>query len=308
MLDVRRMRVLREVGEHGSMAAAAAALHLTPSAVSQHVGALEREAGVALVERDPRGVRLTAAGRLLAREADVVAARLHAVHEEILALGGLRAGVLRLAAFATVAATLMAPAIGAFARRHPEVDMRFVEGDPEDTVPRLRRGDLDLVLGYEYDLITPRPDDDLRRVPLLEDPFRIVLPAGHPAAGRPAVGLADLRDDDWITESRPDCRAFVSRACAAAGFEAKVWSESSDYGVTMALVAQRGAVALVPGLALREVPTGVVVRDLAHGPLSRRVHALHRDSGDRVPAVAAMLGLLGVVAAEWVALGARAAA
>lgn len=304
MLDVRRMRVLREVGERGSMAAAAETLHITASAVSQHVAALEREAGVALVERGPRGVRLTAAGSILARETSVIIARLDAVHEEILALGGLRAGVLRLGAFATAAATLMAPAIGAFARRHPDLDTSFVEGDPDETMPSLRRGELDLVLTYDYDLIGAEVDDAVCCVELLEDPFRVVVPAGHPAVGEDGVALADLRDEDWIAEARPDCRPFLPRACASAGFEPRVWSLSSDYRVSMALVAERGAVALIPSLALHDPPPGVVVLTLRDRPLVRRIHAAHRVSGERVPAVAAMLAQLTVVAA---ALGGRSA-
>lgn len=281
------------------MAAAAQSLHITASAVSQHVAALEREAGVMLVERGAGGIRLTAAGWVLAREAEIILGRLHAVHEEVLALSGLRAGVLRLGAFATAAATLMAPAIGAFSRRHPDVDTSFVEGDPEETVPRLRRGDLDLVLTYDYDLVPSTNDAALHRTPLLEDPFRVVVPASHPAAGQDSVALEDLRDDHWIAESRPDCRPFLPRACAAAGFEPKVWSLSSDYHVSLALIAEREAVALMPALALRDPPPGVAVRLLRDRALVRRICAAHRQSGERVPAVAALLDLLMMVAAAY---------
>ena len=279
------------------MSAAAETLRITASAVSQHVTALEREAGVVLVERDPRGLRLTAAGAILAREAEVILARLDAVHEQVLALGGLRAGVLRLGAFATAAATLMAPAIGAFARSHPEVPISFVQGDPEDLVPRLRRGELDLVLTYEYDH-APAVDVEVPpSVQLLQDPFRVVLPARHPAARGDTVRLADLRDEEWIGETRSDCRLFLPRACAEAGFEPRVWSLSSDYQVSMALVAERGAVALMPVLALGDPPPAVAVRPLQGRAPVRRVAATHRESGKRAPAVAAMLALLAEEAA-----------
>src|SRR5919201_1156289 len=140
MLDVRRMRVLREVAEQGSFSAAAVALNFTQSAISQHVAALERETGARLVERGPRGVRLTDAGRSLVAHADAILARIEDAEEELAALAGLRGGRLRLACFQSAGATLVPRAVAAFRERHPAVDLGMVEAEPEEASERLRSG------------------------------------------------------------------------------------------------------------------------------------------------------------------------
>src|SRR5919197_2895512 len=118
MLDVRRLRVLREVAAQGSFSAAAEALSYTQSAVSQQIAALEREAGTTLVERGARGIRLTDAGLALVEHADGILARLAAAESELEAIAGLRGGRLRLASFATAGAALVPLAIAHFSRRH----------------------------------------------------------------------------------------------------------------------------------------------------------------------------------------------
>src|SRR6201995_4588196 len=149
MLDVRRMRVLREVAVRGSFSAAAEALSFTQSAVSQQIAALEREAGTVLVQRNARGVRLTEAGEALVRHAEAVLARLGEAEAELEAIAGLRGGRLRLAAFESAAASLMPLAIAAFRARHPAVELSMVMGEPEDTMPLLKAGEIDLALGFD---------------------------------------------------------------------------------------------------------------------------------------------------------------
>jgi len=292
MLDLRRMRVLREVASRGSIAAAAAALDFSASAVSQQIATLEREAGVALVERGPSSLRLTPAGEALAREAGVIHARLEIVEAEIRAIAGVRGGALRLGAFATGGATIMADAIRLFSRRHPDVELSFVEGDPEDCLPRLRSQDLDLVLTYEYDLVGLPPARDLRHIALLRDPMRVALAADHPAAHKRTVGIDDLRGNSWIAEPRTDCLHFTPRACEAMGIDPTVRFLSSNYSLTLALVSSGVAVALVPDLALGSIPPGVAIRTLEGCSFARRIHATHRVDGERVPAVARMLETL----------------
>jgi len=187
MLDVRRMRVLSAVAEHGSIAAAAQALAFTPSAVSQQIATLEREAGVALVERGPRSVRLTEAGRALVAHTDGIVASLAAAEAEIQAIAGLRGGMLRLASFPTAYATIMPQAIAEFRRRHPAVELSLTEADPLASLARIKSGELDLALMYEYDYVPFPEDDSVEQTYLLDDPIRVVLPKGHRAARRRAV-------------------------------------------------------------------------------------------------------------------------
>src|SRR5918994_350159 len=172
MLDVRRMRVLREVAVRGSFSAAAEALSFTQSAVSQQIAALEREAGTTLVQRSARGVRLA--------EADA----------ELEAIAGLRGGRLRTAAFESAGSTLMPLAIAAFRQKHPAVELSMTMSEPEDCVPLLRSGELDLAIVFES--AVKRADDGIHRVHLIEDPMYLVLPRDHPLANRRRLRLADL--------------------------------------------------------------------------------------------------------------------
>src|ERR671938_415233 len=153
MLDVRRMRVLREVAHQGSFSAAAEALNFTQSAVSQHVAALERETGTRLVERGPRGVRLTDAGRALVSHTDAILARIDDAEEELAAIAGLREGRLRLACFQSAGATLVPQAVAAFHERHPQVELGMIEAEPDEAGARLRAGDIDLALVYDFEEI-----------------------------------------------------------------------------------------------------------------------------------------------------------
>src|SRR5215210_269551 len=180
MLDVRRLRVLREVAARGSFSAAGDSLGYTQSAVSQQIAALEREAGTTLVERSARGVRLTDAGRALVEHADGILARLAAAEDELEAIAGLRGGRLRLASFPTAGATLVPLAIAEFSRRHPAVELSLIEAEPEEAVPQLKAGELDLALTFEYETAVGRvktaDDELLDRVHLLDDPMYLALP------------------------------------------------------------------------------------------------------------------------------------
>src|ERR671932_1165098 len=174
MLDVRRMRVLREVARRGSFSAAAESLAYTQSAVSQQIAALEREAGTRLVERSARGVRLTDAGRALVEHADAILARLADAEAELEAIAGLRGGRLRLASFPSAGATIMPEAIARFRERHPAVELTLEPAEPEPSIAKLRAGEVDIALD-----ITPgfRPpaDDGIERVHLLDDPMYVAL-------------------------------------------------------------------------------------------------------------------------------------
>src|SRR5919106_219429 len=190
MLDVRRMRVLREVALRGSFSAAAEALSFTQSAVSQQIAALEREAGAVLVQRSARGVRLTEAGEALVRHAEAIMARLAEAEAELEAIAGLRGGRLRMAAFESAGATLMPLAIAGFRERHPAVELSLSLSEPEDCVPLLKSGDLDL--GIVFGPPAAGDDDGIPPVPLLENPISLLPPREPPLPPRRRIRLADL--------------------------------------------------------------------------------------------------------------------
>src|SRR6059058_4954873 len=191
MLDVRRMRVLREVAYRGSFSAAADALSYTQSAVSQQVAALEAETGLALVERHPRGVSLTAAGQTLVVHAEGILARLEAADAALSSIAGLRGGRVRMASFPTAGATLMPLAIATFRAAYPDVELTLAEGEPEEIAPRLRAGELDLALLFEFPGESFMPED-ITRLELLEDPMFLALPRDHRLAGLQRLRLEHL--------------------------------------------------------------------------------------------------------------------
>src|ERR671930_970329 len=197
MLDVRRLRVLREVAARGSFSAAADALAYTQSAISQQIAALEREAGTKLVDRSARGVRLTDAGRALVDHADIILARLADAEAELEAIAGLRGGRLRLAAFPSAGASIMPEAIARFRARHPAVELTLEPAEPGPAIAKLRGGEVDVALDITV-AFRPPPDDGVDRVHLLDDPMYVALPQGHPAAGKRNLKLEDLAEESWI--------------------------------------------------------------------------------------------------------------
>jgi molybdate transport repressor ModE-like protein len=298
MLDVKRLRVLREVAAQGSFSAAAEKLGYTQSAVSQQIAALERETGSTLIERKPRGLRLTDAGEALVRHADKILARLAEAEAELEAIAGLRGGRLRLATFPTAGATLVPHAIREFNQRHPGVELTMTDLEPHESVPRLKAGELDLVLVEDTDV---RDDDeDVELVHLIDDPMYLVLPVDHPLASKQRVRLADLSGEPWIqsTVSCP-CRRHVHNACAAAGFDPRVAYESDDWQVVQGLVAAGVGVALIPALGLVSERSDVVIRTIGPKAPVRKILAAAPANDYRAPAVTEMLEILQVIAADY---------
>jgi DNA-binding transcriptional LysR family regulator len=300
MLNVTRLRVLREVAAQGSFSGAASALDYTQSAVSQAVATLEGETGAALLERDRKGVRPTAAGALLLRHADVILGQLDAAEAELAATLGLRGGLLRIASFPTAGATLMPAAIAAFRTAHPDVELTLAEGEPEEIGPRLRAGEFDLALLFEFHHVGDTLGRGLREVDLLEDPMHVALPAGHALAAKDELRLEDLQEEAWVqTSASSACARHVVRLCHAAGFDPIVSFESDDYQTVQGLVAAGVGVALIPELALTSVRDDVVVRNLVQPEPMRRVVAATSRSAGTAPAAAEMLELLKQVAADY---------
>jgi DNA-binding transcriptional LysR family regulator len=270
MLDVRRMRVLREVALKGSFSAAAESLSFTQSAVSQQIAALEREAGAVLVERSARGVRLTEAGEAVVRHAEGILARLSEAEAELEAIAGLRGGRLRLAAFESAAATLMPVAIARFADSHPAVELSMTLLEPEDSVAALRAGDIDLAITFGGGKPEDRDGDGLEHLHLLAD-----------VAGEPWIGGA------------PDCECnrLISQACMRSGFDPRIAFETDDYAAVQGFVAAGVGVSLIAELGLRTVRDDIVIRPLGRDAPVRQIFATAL-TGYRSPATVAMIDVL----------------
>lgn len=279
MLDLRRLRTLREVGARGSFSAAAEALHFTQAAVSQQVALLERETGTLLVDRSARPLRLTDAGRALVGRTEAVLGELAAAQADLEAIRGLRAGRLRIGFFSSAGATILAPAVATFEGRHPGVEVHVQEGSGAALASLVRTGELDVAILPAYPSETTT--EPLARTPILDDPFTLLLPPGHRLARRRKVPLAALANESFIVPapSGPVAAEYTRvllRACARAGFEPKAAYYITDCQTAQAFVAASLGIAIFPELALHPVNPGVETRRLADGPPSRTIVAAHR--------------------------------
>ncbi|GAA4988709.1 LysR family transcriptional regulator [Kineococcus glutinatus] len=292
MLDVRRLRVLREFAVHGTVTATARALAYTPSAVSQQLAALEAETGHRLLERAGRGVRLTDAGRVLVAHADAVLAEVERAEAVLAAHAAGDVGSLRLAAFPTAARALAAPAAGLLRTTHPGLDVELTEMEQHESLHLLATGDLDAVLGH-HAAGQPRPGPrPVATELLLVDPVHVALPRDHPRAGDAVVDAALLREETWLA-AHPDapCSQILEATCRAAGFAPRTRHRAMDYDVVLAMVAAGLGLGLVSRLALGPVPAQVVLRPLAGGA-ARHVWLATRPGGLQRPAVRHLLAAL----------------
>jgi DNA-binding transcriptional LysR family regulator len=301
MLDSRRLRVLCEVARHGSFSAAATALGYTQPAISRQIATLEAEVGVTLLRRVPAGAVLTDAGRLLVARAETILARLEDAETELRALSGLAGGTLRLATFASAAASVVPVAVARFRERYPAVELEIEMADPEESLPGLRAGRHDLAL--THDAMTGLADgaQGVELVPLFEDPMYVAMPDAHRLAGASALALADFADEPWMlatTDSCPDARLFL-RSCHAAGFEPRIAFQNDDYSAILGFVAAGVGVALIPDMVSRGAREDVTIRRLEPPPPPRPIGAV-LPTGYRSPAAVAMLGVLQEVGEEWV--------
>jgi DNA-binding transcriptional LysR family regulator len=298
MLDVKQLRVLRAVAEHGSFSAAAEALSYTQPAISQQIAALEKTTGATLVDRTSRGVFLTDAGRALVDHAEVVIARLAAAEAELDAIAGVRGGRVRLAAFPTAGASILPPAVALFNERHPDVELTFVERDPEPALQMLRAAELEVALVFEFSALSDfereRLYGGIELHHLVADPMYLALPRGHPLAHKPRIRLQDAQNETWIQEGDPrnPCSRLHQAACLAAGFEPRIGFQSDDYNVVQGLVAAGVGVSLLPSLALANMREDIVVRSLGRHAPARQIAAATLAGRYRSPATEAMLAIL----------------
>ncbi|MFD6274950.1 LysR family transcriptional regulator [Streptomyces sp. NPDC060209] len=250
MLNVRRLLLLAEVAERGSLTAAAEALSMTTSAASQQMSLLEREAGQPLIERLPRGARTTAAGAALAERGRVIRRELQAAEADLEAFGHLDRGVVTLGSFPTASASLLPLALTRFRRAHPQVRTVVRAGVLAQLREMLHTGEVELSLLWDYDW-NRIDDDQLILTPLLEDPTVLVVPTSSPLVSSDHVRLSDLADQEWIIRAENHPVADVlRRACRQAGFEPRIAYASHDYQEAQAMVAAGLGLALAPRLAL----------------------------------------------------------
>jgi molybdate transport repressor ModE-like protein len=295
-LDAAALRLVRTVHETGSVTAAARALGLTQPAASQQLRSIERTVGTPVVVRAGRGVRLTDAGLVLARNAAAVQSALDATLEEVAAVASLRAGRVRVAAFPSAAATLVPGALAALRAAHPGLGTTFAEAEPPEALAELAAGRVDLALTFRdagalAGTDPTAPPHEQHRVPLLRDEVLVVLPVADGREPGSAVDLADLADRPWIAGC-PQCRAQLVGTCARAGFAPRVDFATDDYPAVLSLVRAGLGVATLPGLALAALPhPGVTVHPARPGA-ARVVEAVTAPGGTRVPAVAAALEAL----------------
>jgi DNA-binding transcriptional LysR family regulator len=286
MLDVRRLRLLRELAARGTVTAVAEALAYTPSAVSQQLAALERDAGVPLLERVGRRVQLTDAGRRLVEHADAVIARLEEAEADLAATSGEVAGRIRVACFQTAAHALVLPALSVLARRHPGLRCELLQAEAEHALPDVRLGDVDLVVAEEYHHAPRARDPALDYRELCSDLLVVAVPIGHPAAGLDAVPLAALEGEQWAGgEMGTAWNDMITRVCRSiGGFEPDIRHHVDDVQLILGLVAAHGVVALVPTLGRPYEFEGVVSRPPADGPFERLIFTAARRGTRDAPA------------------------
>jgi DNA-binding transcriptional LysR family regulator len=324
MLDVRKMDLLRELARLGTIAAVAQARFCSPSAVSQQLSALEREAGVPLIRRSGRGVELTAAGTELADRTGPVLALLEQASAALAATRGEITGELRIGVFPTAVRTVLPPALVTLGAEHPRLELRVTELDPAGVPDALRTGVLDIALVHEYDYVPAEPDPALASWPLLDETIFLASAArpaggsGHAPASRPAprtgpVGellagerptgalAADAvlacREQPWIAASPGTlCHLMTVRLCQAAGFTPRVRHYADDFAAVLTLVAAGQGVALVPELALGDSPAGVRLAPLT---ARRRTLIACRSGAAGHPAITAFTAAIRVATAAY---------
>ncbi|MEU2063942.1 LysR family transcriptional regulator [Streptomyces sp. NPDC013455] len=298
MLNLERLRTLEALARHGSVSAAADALHVTTSAVSQQLGKLEREIGQRLLAKNGRGVRLTDAGRLLSEHAARILSQVELAESDLEAHRGQVVGELRLSAFPTAARGLFPAALGALRTAHPGLRVRSSELEPEQGVAGVVRGDLDLAVVLDwYNKPMPVPDG-LVKAPLLDDPADVAMPAGHRLADRDEVDLTEFAEDEWITWGEGEfCHEWLMFTLRSKGVEPIVGHRAGETHTQLGLVAAGLGVCIAPLLGRHPVPDGVVLVPLKQR-VRRHVYVVWRADADRRPSIRAAVDALRTTARD----------
>jgi DNA-binding transcriptional LysR family regulator len=290
MFDVKRLVILRDLAEHGKVTAVADLHGVTPSAVSQQLRVLESEAGTALLLREGRGIRLTAAGAALAAQSEHVLAALERAEGAVRALDAEPSGALDIGCAPSALPTVAAPLVAELAVRHPRLRPRIVESEPEDSVPLLKQHGLDLAVAYHYHLLGSPPRNGITAVALFDDHLMIAVPDDL----RQAVeedGLGRLRDRSWISAPTSSaCHEVLLHACRTAGFTPRIEHRYSDLRAALSLVATGLAVTILPNLLCGDPPRGIALLPLPGR--GRTVEALVRAGTEQQLTIAAALAAL----------------
>lgn len=285
-----RLRLLSQLHTLGTVRAVAQAANLSPSSVSQQLAVLEAETHTRLLERTGRRVRLTSAGLILAHRARAILDHMDGVEEELRGFADEPAGLVRLGAFQSAIHSMAVPAVTRLAREHPRLDVQLLELEPHESMPALRVGDADVIITTtDFDELPLGPDLDL--VPLGTDPIVLVVPPGHPAAGRGTADLAACADEPWAFDMPQSYMANLAlRLCRRSGFEPRVVCRFSNYMMTLQHVEAGLSIALLPGLAV-DHRYRVLTRELAT-PQTRTITAAIRRGSPQRAAVRAVLDVL----------------
>lgn len=300
MLDVRRMQVLRAVVTSGSITAAATNLGYTPSAISQQISVLEREAGLPLLEKVGRGVRPTPAGRLLTEHAGTIAEKLAEAELALSDLRDGRAGRLRMRYFSSAGASIVPAAVAQFREERPTVQLDLANVEPLDPINEVQGGRADVAVIVLASGPTPQLPG-IQLVHLLDDPYLAVLPRGHRLARKRVLDLADLAGEPWVANEHSSswtCHKILLDACASAGFSPSFSVECNDYSTAQGFVAAALGISMIPKLGLDTVTSGNVVRPVRRPEPVRRIYAAVPECTADQPATASMLRSLQQVAAK----------
>jgi DNA-binding transcriptional LysR family regulator len=290
VIDVRRLLVLQELHRQGTVNATATVLHLTPSAVSQQLAALSRELGCQITEKEGRNLRITDAGQVLLGHADEIVAQLEALKSDLEHHYLGEVGLVRVAAFQTASKRIVVPAAAALAVTHPRLELDLSQVDAPRSLQELAAGRIEIALSVEYIDSPPTTDPRFSRLPVLQDEFRVLLPAGHRLAASPELELAELHDEHWIGNlPGSPCHFVTMAACAAAGFAPRVRHHIDDWAITIELVAAGLGVGLIPTLAEPPAREDIVIRPLAGRPAARNIVAFTRRGTQESPTVARVL-------------------
>jgi DNA-binding transcriptional LysR family regulator len=291
-LSLERLRILRAIDTYGSVSAAADVLSVTTSAVSQQMAKLERETGQPLLAKNGRGVRLTDAGRLLSGHAERLLSLAELARADLEAHRGVAVGELRAGSFPTAVRGLFPAALKALRAQHPQLRAVVHEMEPDESLARLARGDIDLAVvldWYNKPLSLP---GGLAKAPLADDIVDVALPAGHRLEGRSEIDLDELADDDWI--AWPDggfCHEWLLFTLRGKGIEPRIAHHAQEHATVLALVGSGLGVAVIPRLGRDPMPSGVAVTAVRH-TMRRHVFAVWREDADRRPAIRAAVAAL----------------
>jgi DNA-binding transcriptional LysR family regulator len=287
-VDVHRLRVLRAVVADGSIQGAAASLGYTPSAISQHLTALQKETGLRLLQRSGRGIEPTVAGRAVAAEAARIFERLADLESLVADLRAGRVGALSVSYFASAGAVWIPPVVATIAREFPRLrlDLRLIEllaadSGPPDVEIAVDGAESGVIAGYQVH-------------PLLTEPYLAVVPATSALGRRAQVDLAELRDQAWVDNdvARGPCRQVVLDACSTVGFSPAFHIETQDYPTAIRFVAEGMGITVIPHLGLGTLPDSVVAVPIVNPTPQRSISVRVRDTAANHPAVIRMLELL----------------